>query len=188
MKFDIVYVKKYIYVLNMKELRSLCDYLNVEKYFYYVHNDVIKKGGLEKKTVIIDKILKRIQNVKIIDTVLRHNVVCFDKILWHEGARIHYGQYKSTDNDFIKIMKRLTKNKYKNGCLVFDILYEYWTKNIAPTMKQFAKKYTESEIGYHEEWQYINYVKDNGTMKGWKEYRNNISKNVISMIHMINTT
>jgi len=176
---DFVYIKKYIYVLNMQELKKICSKLGINDNIYIETNNGIKKiyEHLHKE-FIIDKIIKVLsgkKDKKIIYSIKMQKYTPTDNI--KSTDYIYYGQYNTTDKNIKKILKTLTDGKFKCGAISQKIIKKHWAKNISLTYKEFAKKwlleYNKGSINY-DELAYNQFMKTNGNIKEWFEKKEKI--------------
>jgi hypothetical protein len=177
------FIKKNIFVLNIKELKQISNSLDIDYHYYISYNNSLIRGRILKKKIIIKNILNALTNKKIIKIIIPNKVVNFNKLgSINKNTKIYYGQYINGNKQILKLMKKLTDNDFSFGVIAQDILFNNWIKGKLLTFKQLAIKWLNYKPIDHIEWQYIEYIRKNGTSVGWKQYRNNLAKKVISKI------
>lgn len=174
---DYNYIKKHIYVLNIKQLKEICDKYDINYNIYIETDDGIKKinDNLHKEFII-----KKIFNV-LIDKRTDKKIIYPIKIQNYGSTNnlkhtdyIYYGQYKTTDKNIKKLLMNLTDNKFKFGAISQKIIKKSWikarTKNKLLTYKYFAhlwlKEYNNGEIDY-DELAYNKFMKQYGDKNKW---------------------
>ena len=180
------HISNNIVCLNMSELKIITNMLNIDIYYYVEYKiGELTKGAMEKKAVIIKKILRNLENKKIKNTVIPSicvykNLNKNDKLTAH--SKVYFGQYVNGNKEIFDLMKNLTEGKFTFGVIAQNILFNEWKKGKLISYKQLAKKWMTTKIGDHPEWQYIEYVRKNGTHVGWSKYRSKIARHVIKAI------
>jgi hypothetical protein len=113
--------------------------------------------------------------------------VNFSKIIdIKPSSNVYYGQYINGNKHIYDLMMKLTNGTFKFGVNAQEILFHSWKKGKLLTYKQLAKFYIEYKPREHPEWQYIDYIRKNGTKIGWDKFRQNIAVVVINYINSFN--
>ena len=164
--------KELLLVLNINELKKICNKFNISYNIYIEKNNkIIKTTETDHKIIIINNILKFFKNNKIPNiTLYKKEIINYEKINnINKNDYIYYGQYKTTNKDILKLMKTLTNNKFKFGAISQKIIRLIWKKNKLITYEKFANKWLkENEKGInYEELAYNQFMKNNGNIKEW---------------------
>ncbi len=183
---DIQYIKKNIYVLDMKCLENICKKLNVDCKIYLETNDGIKKinESLHKEFIInkIFNVLEGGKDAKIIYSKNIQNYDPTDKLT--PSDFVCYGQYKTTDKNVKKLLIGLTDGKFKFGAISQKIIKKYWLKNKKITYKKFAHlwmiEFNKGEIAF-EELAYNNFMKQYGDKQKWTKMKLDITNKFKNM-------
>jgi len=178
------FIKPNIYCLNIAELKKICHELGIDCYYYVRHNDKLVRGRMNKKIIVIKNILKVLNHGKAKLTIIPANVVCFDKLKnIDKSSKVYYGQYINGNKQILRLMKKLTNNEFKFGVIAQDILFDNWRRSKLLSYNELAAKWLKYKSKSHPEWNFIQYVRDNGSADGWKEYRKKLAKKVIKEIN-----
>jgi hypothetical protein len=178
-------VEKNIYFLNMKELRGLCEQYNIPYEIYMEKGtEQVKTGAYDRKNILIERILNKMNGKDSRKTLYRSNVVELNpKTTFKKTDLMKYGEYKNGNSNILKLLKKLTNGKFKFGALSCELIDKYWRNGKAPTFNTFAKKYlSKLNDDEHPEWRYIQFIREGGTIKEWNKKRNIVAKKVIAII------
>jgi hypothetical protein len=186
MKINFKYIKKHIYVLNVTELKTICNTLEIDYHIYIEKNETIQKihESLHKE-FIINKIINVLNGKKDNKIIYFKSIQNYNSTTGIKASDfVYYGQYKTTDKNIKKLMKTLTNDQFKFGAISQKIIKTYWLKNKLLTYGEFAKKWlsenAEGEIDY-EELAYNQFMKKNGNKEKWFEEKRNILNNFKNM-------
>lgn len=138
---DLDYIKQYIYVLNMTELKKICNKLNIDFNIYIETNDGIKKiqDSLHKE-FIINKIIKVLNGKKDNKVIYSKHIQNYSSTIGIKNTdSVYYGKYKTTDKNIKNLLKTLTDGHFKFGAISQKIIKTYWSKNKLLTYNEFAK-------------------------------------------------
>jgi hypothetical protein len=171
--------KQLLLVLNINELKQICNKFNISYNIYIEKNNkIIKTNEIDHKIIIINNILRFLKNNKIPNiTLYKKEIINYEKINnINKNDYIYYGQYKTTNKDILKLMKILTNNKFKFGAISQKIIRLIWKKNKLITYEQFANKWLkENDKGInYEELAYNQFMKNNGNIKEWFENKKKV--------------
>ena len=74
-------IKDNIYYLNIKELKSICFKYDIPTNIYYYQDDLLKKSGhsLHKK-LLVNNLLRYLDDKPTKKFIVHQNMVCFDKL------------------------------------------------------------------------------------------------------------
>lgn len=177
---DLKYVLKYIYVLDVKQLKSICKNLNVDYNIYLETDNGIKKiGDSLHKEFIINKIIKTLngeKDKKIIYSKSIQNYESTNNLT--ENDVVYYGQYKTTDKNIKQLLLKLTNGQFKFGAISQKIIKNCWLNNKKISYIKFAKlwltEHVNGEINY-EELAYNKFMKINGDKEKWFELKEKIT-------------
>ncbi len=168
-----------IYYLNMQELRAFCDAHAIPYAIYFEREDgrVRKSRDADRKGIVIDRVLHFLNTGTIKPrTVFAKSVVCFEPIRSapKEIDRIFYGQYKDSDPDFLKLMRRLTDGAFQAGAISQEVVRACWTRGEAPTYREFAQLWLEARADHiqpNPEWAFLTDRAKGTAGTDWKQLR-----------------
>ena len=103
-------------------------------------------------------------------------------------TKLHFGQYDKNNIQFLKVMKSLTGGKFKDGAIARILIREFWTDGKAPTLREYAKAWLVSEVGYlenHPEAAYLTDRRANGPDADWKALRIKKAKSVLAVLNKL---
>jgi len=168
-----------IYYLNMQELREFCDSHGIPYAIYFETDDgrVRKSRDADRKGIVIDRVLHFLHTGAIKPhTVFAKSVVRFEPMpsAPTESDRIFYGQYKDSDPNFLKLMKRLTDGAFEAGAISQEVLRACWTRGEAPTYREFAKLWLKARKDHtkpNPEWAFLTDRAKGIAGKDWKHLR-----------------
>jgi hypothetical protein len=184
------FIQEKIYYLNLVELKTICDILKIPIYiFEEQNNEIIETRIKDVKINIIKNILRRLHRKKIKRTIIPQKVINRKPIRnLTQNSKIYYGQFKSTDNNILKLMKKLTNNEYKNGAIAFIILRNLWSNGILIDYKKFANlwlKENEKHKKPNIEWAYLTDLNKGRNLHNWKKYRTKIASRLMKIFDKI---
>lgn len=173
------YVEKNIYVLNIGQLKKMCDKLNVDYHIYIETNENTKKitDTLHKEFIIhkILNVLKGNEDKKVIYLKKIQNYNDTNNL--QETDFIYYGQYSTTNKNVKKLLMKLTNNKFKFGAISQKIIKKYWMNNKMLTYKKFStlwlKEHDKGNIDY-DELAYNKFMKEYGDKNKWFDEKQKI--------------
>lgn len=182
-------IKKYIYYLNINELKIVAEKYHIPYHVYYKENNLVKKSPvLLKKRDIIKNILEFLNNKQPHKFIIKSNLVNFNKV---ENLKlrdyVYFGQFNyKTAKDLITPLL----NHELEGAIIFLMIYDLWKKQRLFTYQQLAIYYNKYYYNYkemeHPEWAYLTDLsKKNIDIQTWKNYRKEIAKKVINLIRKI---
>jgi hypothetical protein len=103
--------------------------------------------------------------------------------------RLHYGQYDKKDKAMLALLKKLTGGQFKNGMIARLTLRDFWTKDKAPTFKEFAAAWIITMKEHHAPFPEAAYLTDlskkHAQRSDWKNLRIEIAKSVIQILNQI---
>src|SRR6266581_7858565 len=175
--------------LNIKEYQGFC---NTHKIPYHIHIEIdgrLKKTSeKDRKNIVLARMRKFVTSGKIEGpTVFAENVVNFEKLKnISPTTKLHFGQYDKKNTQFIKVMKSLTGEKFKDGAIARILIRDFWTDGKAPTLREYAKAWLVSEVGYlenHPEAAYLTDRRANGPDSDWKALRIKKAKSVLAALN-----
>ena len=165
-----------IHILNLVELKHICNIFNISYNIYIIKNGIeYKTSETDHKEIIINNILsKNPQKTLYNETIINYNKL----INLSKDNIIYYGQYKTTDKKILNLLKSLTDNKFKFGAISQKIIRYIWKDNKLITYNEFANLWVNEYnkgINY-KELAYNQFMKKHGDKNKWFEYKNNIIK------------
>ena len=169
-----------IYYLNLRELRAFCDAHGIPYAIYFESDDgrVRKSRDADRKGIVIDRVLHFLRTgITKPRTLFVKSVVRFQPMhsASTETDRIFYGQYRDSDANFLKLMKRLTAGAFEAGAISQEVLRASWTRGEAPTYREFAKlwlKAREEHTKPNPEWAFLTDRAKGTAGANWKLLRN----------------
>lgn len=176
---DYKYIKKNIYVLNIGQLKKICDKLNIDYNIYIEVSEGTKKitDTLHKEFIIhkIFNVIKGNKDKKVIYLKKIQNYNNTNNL--QETDFIYYGQYNTTNKDIKNLLMKLTNNKFKFGAISQKIIKKYWMENKLLTYKEFSKlwleEYKNGNVNY-DELAYNKFMKQYGNKNKWFEEQEKI--------------
>jgi len=173
-------IAKYIYVLNISQLKEICENYDIEYNIYIeLENGSIKKTSeILHKEFIINNILNKLEHNRCNKVIYSSKIQNYEKTDNLDiNSYIYCGQYNTTDNNIKKILKMLTDDKFYFGAISQKIIKKYWMENKLITYKQFAKlwlnEYKLGEINY-DELAYNKFMKKHGSKDKWLKYKSKV--------------
>ena len=179
-----------IYYLNTSELRGFC---NAHGIPYIIRMEspngrFIRSKDADRKGIVIDRVVHFVKTgaVKPATTFRRH-VVCRKE---HgraplESDHVRYGEYKNHDPATLKLMKQLTDGKFEFGALAQEVLRACWSRNQAPTYRDFARLW-ETAVADHSkpnpEWAFLTDLAQGTAGHDWKKLRSQKASAVLSLL------
>ncbi|AYV80392.1 MAG: hypothetical protein Harvfovirus1_17 [Harvfovirus sp.] len=182
------FLDKYLYYLNMGELKRVADILGIPIHIYYWVGDEVKKSSyVVHKKDIIDNLFRFIRSGKgkVKKFILDSAVVCFEPNDHPKASDyVYFGQYKYMNA--VPLLERLTNGYFKNGYSARVLLYRLWGIGRRFTYKDFAEYYITYAHKYegaeHKEWAYCNDLKEKNDIADWPKYRNAMAKKVLKIL------
>lgn len=165
-----------IHILNIAELKYICNIFNISYNIYIIKNGIeYKTSEIDHKEIIINNILsKNPQKTLYNETIINYN----NLTNLSKDNIIYYGQYKTTNKKILNLLKYLTDNKFKFGAISQKIIRYIWKDNKLITYNEFAKLWlNEYKKGInYKELAYNQFMKKYGDKNKWFEYKNDIIK------------
>jgi hypothetical protein len=172
-------LRENIYYLNMQELREFCDGHGIPYAIYFETEDgrVRKSHDADRKGIVIDRVLHFLKTAAIKPrTLFEKSVVRFEPMpsVPVETDRIFYGQYKDSDANFLRLMKRLTGGAFEAGAISQEVLRACWTRGEAPAYREFAKLWIKARDDHtkpNPEWAFLTDRAKGIAGADWKQLR-----------------
>lgn len=184
MDTNITFIKKYIWILNISQLKFICKKLNIDYKIWIERDDKTLKLSNDSphKEFLINKIFNvlidkntdkkiiyplKIQNYNLTANLKSTNLV-------------YFGQYKTNNNDVKKLMLKLTDGKFKFGAISQKIIKKYWYDGKTITYNKFAKLWLKEfndclGIIDYDELAYNKFMKMYGDKNKWKQLKKDVS-------------
>jgi hypothetical protein len=188
-KDELNFLFKEMNYLNIEEYQGFCDRRKIPYDIYVEVSGKLKKtGAKDRKKIVLARIRNFLTTGKIDGpTVFAKDVVSFEKLKSiSPSTRLHFGQYDKKNSDFSRVMRSLTDGKFKNGAIARIVINDFWTRGKAPTLKEFAKAWLESDAGYlenHPEAAYLTDRRAHGPNSDWKQLRTRKAKTVLKILN-----
>jgi hypothetical protein len=182
-----------IYYLNMRELREFCDANGIPYWIHFEAEDghAVKSRDGDRKGIVIDRVLHFL-NTGIVKsrTLFPKSVVGIEP---HASAptendRVLYGQYKNRDSRTVELLMSLTDGRFEIGAIAQEVIRDCWTRNHAPTYREFARLWMRASIdhkGPNPEWAYLSDLAKGTADRDWKKLRTKKAASVISLLKRI---
>lgn len=172
------YVSKYIHILDMESLKIICQNLNLE-YNIFLKNK--RTSEILHKQFIIEIILHKLRTGKVIVISYPNKIQNYDNTKnVDEDDFVYYGQYKTTNKNIYRLLRKLTNNKFHFGAISQKIVKTHWKNSNLITYKQLAKQwleeYEKGDVDY-KELAYNQFKKNGGTLDEWKKLKNSVINN-----------
>jgi hypothetical protein len=180
-------IRRDVYYLNIRELKTVSEWLRSDFYFWVEKTkQQLTRGRPDKKINIIRNIIRVLEGKKSRPTIIPFNVVKFGTLTRPvKNSPIYYGQYIDGNKRIFGLMTKLTRGKFRFGVVAQDILLEHWKRGQVLTFGQLAELYIKYKPKTHPEWRYIEFVRKTGSQKDWKIVRKQTAKEVMKMIYEI---
>ena len=177
--------------LNIRECQGFCD---KHKIPYHIHIDMNgrlrKTSEKDRKNIVLARMRKFVATGRIEGpTVFAKHVVSFEKPKnFSPATKLHFGQYDKKNHQFVKVMRSLTDGGFRDGAIARILIREFWTNGKAPTLREYAKAWLTSEVGYlenHPEAAYLTDRRANGPDADWKALRSKKAKSVLAVLNRL---
>lgn len=103
--------------------------------------------------------------------------------------RLYYRWYNKTYASVIQALQELTYGRFRNGALARVLIMDYWTRGIAPTLKEFAAAWTEAaktpEKLLTPEYAHLTDRGRGEAGPDWKQKREHKAKRVIAQLNRL---
>lgn len=183
--------KKDLYILDIPTLKKICNKYNIDYNIYIElkNNNIKKIQGINHKEFIINDIIKYLLTKKIPKkTIYKLIIQNYDSLEYiDENMYIYYGQYKTTNKNILKLLKKITNNLFYFGAISQKLIKYYWKKNKLITYKEFAKlwliEYNNGDIAYPE-LAYNQFMKLNNNKNEWFKYKQKITDNILLYLNI----
>ena len=177
--------------LNIKEYQGFCDKHKIPYHIHIEMNGRLKNtGDKDRKNIVLARMRKFVATGRIEGpTVFAKHVVSFEKLKnVSPTTKLHFGQYDKTNAQFIEVMRSLTDGKFRDGAIARIVIRDFWTDGKAPTLREYAKAWLVSEVGYlenHPEAAYLTDRRANGPDADWKALRIKKAKSVLAVLNKL---
>lgn len=185
-------IKKDIYYLNISELSDFC---NNHKIPYVIYEEIAgdsnkKTSHIDRKEIVIKKILKYIIGDKVDKSIIPLNVINKKPLInITEETPVYYGQYNNANKNLLAFLKSMTDNKFKFGAIAQKILWDNWLIGNLLTYRRFAELWineTKKHIGPIPEWAYLTDLHNKNVNRAeWKKYRQDKAKKIVNLLNLI---
>ena len=179
--------------LNMGEIKAFCNKHSIP-YSIWIETG---SGGRRKtrdndrKGVILDRIRLYLKTGGILPaTCFPLNVVCFDDLPKDikPTDRLHYGQYDKNSSAMVGLLEDLTGGQFKNGAVARILAREFWSKGIAPRLREFARAWLKARQNHERpnpEWAFLSDRSEHKHSPNWKQLRIVTAKRVLRILNEI---
>ena len=182
-----------IYYLNMQELREFCDANGIPYWIHFEADDgrAIKSRDADRKGIVIGRVVHFL-NTGIVKprTLFPRSVVSMKPSASAptETDRVLFGQYKNRDSRTLELLKNLTDEKFEFGAIAQEVIRDCWSRNHAPTYREFAQLWLRASIDHkrpNPEWAYLSDLAKGAADSAWKTLRTKKAASVISLLKRI---
>jgi hypothetical protein len=107
-----------------------------------------------------------------------------------ESDPVLYGQYKNRDAATLGLMKHLTDGKFEFGAIAQEVLRACWSRNHAPTHREFAKLWQQAVEDHsrpNPEWAFLSDRAAGTVGPDWKKLRNQKATAVLELLRKISS-
>ena len=182
-----------IYYLNTAELRGFCN-ANAIPFIIEIESEDghrTRSKDIDRKGIVIDRILHFLNTGAVKPATVFHKEVVATRVLGRaplETDPVLYGQYKNRDAAALKLMKHLTGGKFEFGAIAQEVLRASWSRNHAPTYREFAKLWQQAVADHsrpNPEWAFLSDRAAGTAGPNWKKLRNQKSAAVLTLLKKI---
>lgn len=179
--------------LNMQEFRSFCREHSIPfTIFVETHaGERRRTNDTDRKAVVLDRIRRYLKTGKI------EEPTCFAAEAVRLGGfkgpvkptdRLYYGCYDKKNASLMRLLKDLTGGKFRDGAIGRILMREFWTAGKAPTMREYAKAWTQANdkgLGFHPEAAWLTDRARGEAGADWKAKRTRIAKRALRVLGQI---
>ena len=182
-----------VYYLNTAELRAFCIAHSIPFAILVEAPDgrLARSKDIDRKGIVIDRILHFLNTGAVKAATVFHKEVVATNDLGRaprESDPVLYGRYKNRDAATLALMKHLTGGKFEFGAIAQEVLRACWSRNHAPTYREFAKLWQQAVIDHsrpNPEWAFLSDRAAGTAGPDWKELRNRKAAAVLALLKKI---
>ena len=182
-----------IFYLNTAELRRFC---NAHRIPYTIRIEgpdgrFTRSKDADRKGIVIERVVDFLKTGRVKPaTTFRRQVVGSKEPgrAPQESDQVRYGAYKNHDAATLKLMKQLTDGKFEFGAMAQEVLRACWSRNQAPTYRDFARLWEEAVADHSKpnpEWAFLTDLAHGTAGGNWKKLRSQKASAVLSLLEKI---
>ena len=177
--------------LNIREYQAFCDQHQIPYHIHIEMNGRLKRTRQkDRKDIVLARMRTFVATGRVEGpTVFAKHVVRFEKPKkFSPSTKLHFGQDDKKNSQFIRVMRSLTDGKFRDGAIARIVIREFWTAGKAPTLREYAKAWLTSQVGYlenHPEAAYLTDRRANGYDANWKALRSKKAKSVLAVLNKL---
>lgn len=146
----------------------------------------MKSGEIDRKNIIIKRILRYLKDGTYEKPTVYKKCVVNENPLVNltKTSKIYWGQFSSTDERILALLRKLTDDKFVNGSNSFILIRSFWANGFAPSYEEYARAYVkmlDKKID-HPEWAYLKDLRDGVDMEDWKKMRRGIANKILRLL------
>ena len=178
--------------LNISEFRGFCQRHSIPFTIWVETKDGRKRTrDTDRKAIVLDRIRHYLKTGRVPEaTCFARDVVApgDPPSRWTANTRLYYGWYHRGDEALLETLRRLTGGAYRDGAIARLLLRELWTAGEAPTLKEYASRWseeTERGLGPHPEAAWLTDRANQDTGPDWKAKRVRKARGVLRHLDKI---
>jgi hypothetical protein len=166
--------------MNLDEIRGFC----VPRGIPYRIVAEFAKGktkatkDTDRKSIVLARVRRYLKTGKVGQpTCIRATIVREEKPPARPGAgdRLYYRWYAKEHEGVLRLLRRLTAGRFRDGAVARVVVMAFWTRGQAPTFEEFARSWTRAKAEQHRlltpEYAYLTDLKHGRATGSWKALR-----------------
>jgi hypothetical protein len=182
--------------LNTEEIRSFCDRHCIPYRIWIRTSDGERRRttGIDRKGIILDRVRRYLKTGLIPEPTCFPASVVSSEIVTRDiraTDRVLHGQYDKKNVAMMKLLKRLTDGKFKDGAIARILANEFWRNGTAPTYQEYAAKWLEAQAERsrpNPEWAFLADLSAGKDTTDWKQQRVKKAKRVLKVLKSLELT
>jgi hypothetical protein len=164
--------------MNLAEIRGFCQARGIPFRIVAEHSPKKLRATVDadRKPVVLARLRRYLRTGNVGQpTIIPAKIVRAGNPLARLSSRdrIYYRWYAKEHKGVIRLLRRLTDGRFKDGAVARVVVMEFWTRGIAPTFLEFARAWTKAleRRLVTPEYAYLTDLQRHGADGDWKTLR-----------------
>jgi hypothetical protein len=180
--------------MNLEEIRGFCSERGIPYRIVaeYPNGKVKVTKDTDRKPIVLARVRRYLRTGKVGQpTRISAQIVREDNPPARLGPRdrLYYRWYAKEFEGVLRLLRELTAGRFRDGAVARVLVMEFWTRGEAPTVKEFARAWTEAKAEEHRlfspEYAYLTDLRHQRADGDWKALRKAKAKSALETLARI---
>ncbi len=180
--------------MNLEEIRGFCSERGIPYRIVAEHSNGKVKAtkDTDRKPVVLARVRRYLTTGQVGEpTRIPAHIVREENPPARVGPRdrLYYRWYAKEFEGVMRLLRRLTGGRFRDGAVARVLAMEFWTRGEAPTFEEFARSWTHAKGEQHQlltpEYAYLTDLAERRATGDWKALRSAKAKSALETLARI---